>query len=324
MEIADSISCDFYESSRWRGREESQFHIYGQDNQVGLEIETTYMGDNQKPEEITRLEVSRMELETVKLMQSHLGDWLRDDHDETAQLTTSPVEGTYEDSSGEQDIRHLEVKITRRGFRVLALSSGRKPVANAARVPSTDRINDDEVGECNHLERLYSLLEIFLAGVEKENQDVMRTTNYLLNPESHLHSAIPPECTERLENEDYTGVVQAAGTALEEILEQEMPDELVRESGNTSDLANRAFREGDPVFEWGYTDGEQKGLMFLYSGAFKALRNPVSHPRGDPSRNRFLDDIDERDAIDILCLFNFLARRLDEYGTTELEREGTV
>jgi hypothetical protein len=64
--------------------------------------------------------------------------------------------------------------------------------------------------------------------------------------------------------------------------------------------------------------------MFLYSGAFKALRNPVSHPRGDPSRNRFLDDIDERDAIDILCLFNFLARRLDEYGTTELEREGTV
>ncbi|WP_181685982.1 TIGR02391 family protein [Halorhabdus salina] len=323
MEIADSISCDFYESNSWKGREESKFHIYKEDSQVGLEIETIYMGDDQKTEEITRIEVSRMELKTVKLMQSRLGDWLQEDRGETVKLTTSPVEGTYEDSSGEQDVRHLEVKVTSRGFRVLALSSGGKPVENAARIPSTDRVNGDEVRESNHLERLYSLFEIFLAGVEEEKQDVIRTTKYLLNPEAHLHSTIPSVCVERLENEDYTGVIQAAGTALEEILKQETPEDLVREAQNTSDLANRAFRESDPVFRWGYTDGEQKGLMFLYSGVFKALRNPVSHPRGNPDRNRFLDDIDERDAIDILCLFNFLARRLDKYGITELEREGT-
>jgi hypothetical protein len=52
-----------------------------------------------------------------------------------------------------------------------------------------------------------------------------------------------------------------------------------------------------------------------------ALRNPTSHPRGDPDRNRYLDDIDERDALDILCLFNFLLLQLDKYGTVTLEKE---
>ena len=321
MEIADSISCDFYRSHNWEGREESRFHIYKNNANVGLDIETAYMGDNRKTEEITSLEISQMDLETVQLIQTRLGDWLQNDDPEPAELTTSPVEGIYEDSSGKQEVHNLQIEITFDGFRILALSSGRKPVANAVRIPPTDRVHDDQVGNCHHLNRLYSLIEIFLAGIQKENRDVLQGTQYLLNPDTHLHTAVPVECINRLEDDDYTGVIQAAGTALEEILENHTPDDIVANTGSASDLANRAFRANDPAFEWGHTDGEQKGLMFLYSGAFKALRNPVSHPRGDPDRNRFLDDIDERDALDALCLFNFLIRRLEVYSTTTLERE---
>lgn len=323
MEIADSVSCDFYQSDNWDGREKSNFHIYEKGEVLGLEVETTAIRSDEETEQITKLRLDRLDIQTVEMIQSRLGEWLQENRDEEQSLKTRPVDGVYQANSEEQEIRRLQVDITRDGLRILALSSGDAPVTNAVRIPPTETVHDDETEDCEYLERLYSLLEIFLAGVEQESADIMRATRYLLNPETHFHNTLSEECLERYAIEDHAGVVQAAGSALEEVLKKQSPDDIVAESGGNSDLANRTFRENDPVYKWGYDDGEQKGLMFLYSGAFKALRNPSSHPRGDDDRNRFLDDINERDALDLLCFFNFLVRRLETYGITELERENS-
>lgn len=321
MEIADSVSCDFYESDNWDGRENSNFHIYENGEELGLEVETTAIRSDEETEQITRLQIDRLDIQTIELIQSRLGEWLQESRDDERSLKTPPVEGTYQGTSEEKEVRRLQVEITRNGIRILALSSGDTPVTNAVRIPSTGTVHDEEVRDCEYLERLYSLLEIFLAGVEQEDQDIVRATRYLLNPDIHLHRNLHSECLERLEIDDHRGVVQGAGTALEEILEDEAPDDLVRDCTGTTDLATQAFRAGDSEFQWGYNEAEQKGLMYLYAGAFLALRNPSSHPRGDSERNRYLDDMDERDALDILCFFNFLMRRLETYGNRELEQE---
>lgn len=321
MEIADSVSCDFYESDNWNGRENSNFHIYENDEELGLEVETTAIRSDRETEQITKLQLDRLDLQTVEMIQSCLGDWLQESREDERSLKTPPVDGIYQGNSEEKEVRRLQVEITRDGLRILALSSGGTPVTNAVRIPSTGTVHDEEIRDCEYLERLYSLLEIFLAGVEQEGQDIVRATRYLLDPDTHLQGELHSECLERLEIDDHRGVVQGAGTALEEILEQEAPDDLVRDCEGTTDLATQAFRAEDPEFRWGYNEAEQKGLMYLYAGAFLALRNPSSHPRVDSERNRYLDDMDERDALDTLCFFNFLMRRLEIYGTSELEQE---
>lgn len=321
MEIADVVSCDFFDSLNWDGRENSRVHIYKQSEQVGLDIETERTGSDGRPQALTRIEITRMDVETLRQIQSGLSEWLEKANPEQTELTTRPVEGKYKDNSTDHEISRLRVEFTSLGLRILPFASGNRPMSNAAHIPCTAEIRDDTAKDHSHLKRLYSLIEVFLAGIEQESDDVIKSTKYLLDSESHIHPDLRSICLERLDSGDCTGVVQAAGTALEKALESKSPDEIVNRTNSATDLANQTFRGDDPVFRWGYNGGEQEGLHHLYAGAFMALRNPTSHPRGDPDRNRYLDDIDERDALDILCLFNFLLRRLDRYGTTTLEQE---
>ncbi|WP_158543181.1 TIGR02391 family protein [Haloferax sp. Atlit-48N] len=321
MEIADVLSCDFFDSQDWDGREKSRVHVYKQGEQVGLNIETERTGSDGRTQELTTIKVTRMDIKTLRQIQSGLGEWLQKATSEQIELTTRPVEGKYKDSSEELEIYRLRVEFTALGLRILPLASGNQPMPNAAHIPCTGEIHNEATENHSHLKRLYSLIEVFLAGIEQESDDVIQSTKYLMDPESHIHPDLKSVCLERLNSGDCTGVVQAAGTALENALESKAPTEIVSRSNNATDLVNQTFAGADPVFGWGYNSGEQQGLHYLYAGAFMALRNPTSHPRGDPDRNRYLDDIDVRDALDILCLFNFLLRRLDAYGTTTLEQE---
>lgn len=321
MEIADVLSCDFFDSQNWDGREESSIHIYKQGDQVGLDIETERTGSDGRTQELTMVEVTRMDVETLRKIQSQLGEWPEKANSEQIALKTRPVEGRYKDNSTDHEICHLRVEFTPLGLRILPFASGNQPVPNAAHIPCANEIHDGTAESHSHLKRIYSLIEVFLAGIEQESDDVIHSTKYLLDPGSHVHPDLREICLERLDSGDCTGVVQAAGTALENALESKAPDDILSRAKHATDLVNQTFSGDDPVFSWGYNGGEQQGLHYLYAGSFMALRNPTSHPRGDPDRNRYLDDINERDALDILCLFNFLLRQLDKYDTATLEQE---
>lgn len=108
-------------------------------------------------------------------------------------------------------------------------------------------------------------------------------------------------CLPQYESGYYQAAVRNAFTVLEERIrnkgnfEQELTGtELVLEALNPE--------EGELAF--GETKGEKDGVMFLYRGAFQALRNPVSH--------RFMDEIDDRYAYSIIHTVDLLIRLLDE------------
>ncbi len=317
MEIADVVSCNFYNSTGWERCEKSKFSIYQQDNEVGISVETTWTETEDSPEAAAQLDISRIDVHTVKQIQSLVGDWLYNGSAEKTEYQTMPVEGKYKDSTTEEDVWCLKLDINAERLRIMALSNDMTSMANAVTIPATARIENDDPSDQTHLERLYSILEIFFAAMDPDTDDIIQSTRYLLNPDLHIHPDLSESCTERLHNQDYPGVIQGAAVVLEDALRSSHPPEAPL----GSKLATEVFKPGDPVFKWGYESAEQKGIMYLYTGAFLALRNPISHRHPDRNRNRFLDDIDKRDAIDILCFFNFLRRKLDMYGTDELERE---
>lgn len=116
-----------------------------------------------------------------------------------------------------------------------------------------------------------------------------------------LDTELADRCLSEYESGHYQSAVRTAFTVLEERIrdEGEFPQEV---SG--ANLMLQAFNADDGPLSFGQTEGEQDGVMFLYRGAFQALRNPVSH--------RFVEEVDEDYARDAIHAVNLLLRLLDE------------
>ena len=92
-------------------------------------------------------------------------------------------------------------------------------------------------------------------------------------------------------------------------------EERVRELGEYSEteygasLIQNAFHPSDGKLAFGESSGERDGVMFLYRGAFQALRNPASH--------RFIESVDEDYARDAILTVNLLLRLLEENNSSQ-------
>lgn len=118
---------------------------------------------------------------------------------------------------------------------------------------------------------------------------------------SVLDNELESRCLSEYESAHYQSAVRTAFTVLEERIRNkgEFPQRMAG-----AELALQAFNSDDGALSFGETEGEQDGVMFLYRGAFQALRNPVSH--------RFVEDIDEEYARDAIHTVNLLLRLLEE------------
>lgn len=118
---------------------------------------------------------------------------------------------------------------------------------------------------------------------------------------SVLDDELSEQAIPEYEGGHYQSAVRTVFTVLEERVRDdgEFPQEL---SG--ASLMLDAFNSDDGPLSFGATDGEQDGVMFLYRGAFQALRNPVSH--------RFVEEVDEDYARDAIHTVNLLLWLLDE------------
>lgn len=118
---------------------------------------------------------------------------------------------------------------------------------------------------------------------------------------SVLDDELASRCLSEYESGHYQSAVRTAFTVLEE---------RIRGKGgfpqgtSGADLMLQAFNAENGELSFGQTEGEQDGVMFLYRGAFQALRNPVSH--------RFVEEVDEDYARDAIHTVNLLLRLLEK------------
>ena len=75
-----------------------------------------------------------------------------------------------------------------------------------------------------------------------------------------------------------------------------------RESDHGAGLMTEAFRPDGPL-AMGKTESEKEGTMLLFRSVVMALRNPVSH--------RFVNEVDEDYARDVIHTVNLLLRVMD-------------
>jgi hypothetical protein len=319
MEIADRLSCDLLSDDSYESRKVTNIRVSEAADGAKLSIESKQLGLSETPESSVELNLERVDRTTIERIYGKLGDWLHSDRRDSEEWRTRPVDGEYFDGKKREKVRHLTVKISEEGIKIGGISPSRSPIEGAASIPPAVEIHDETATGLECFYRVYSLLELFLAGQASESGDLFELSGRFVNPEKHLHQKLTNECVTRLESGDYIGVIQKAGETLESYLEQSVPETIEEQANSGTNQAQRAFNNDQDGFLWGYEKAEQEGIRALFEGGFKALRNPASHGRGEESRNRYLDDADQQDAIDALCFVNFLIRKLDEYGQEELE-----
>ena len=117
-------------------------------------------------------------------------------------------------------------------------------------------------------------------------------------------SVLDDELVERSVSQYESGHYQSAVQSAFIILE-----ERVRDRGgfgrniHGSDLMTESFTPDGGPLSFGETGSEQQGVMFLYRGAMQSLRNPASH--------RFIEEVDEDYARDVIHTVNLLLRLME-------------
>lgn len=132
-------------------------------------------------------------------------------------------------------------------------------------------------------------------------EEIKTQSSRLELPTSVFDDELLERCAHHFEQENFETAIQNALKTLEV--------KIRREGGFSQDeygdtLATEAFRPGQGSLSFGETDAEQEGVMFLYRSAFKTFYNPTKH--------RFLDDLDKQQAYHVLCFVNMLITLLEE------------
>lgn len=113
-------------------------------------------------------------------------------------------------------------------------------------------------------------------------------------------------CLPRFHRGDYAGAAREAG----QILEERVFSMSSLEETHGTDMFNQVLSPDGDGINISSNRGEQTGVMFLFSGYYQAIRNPLSHRRPDLSKDRFLDDLGEQQTHHVLCFADFLLSQL--------------
>lgn len=151
------------------------------------------------------------------------------------------------------------------------------------------------------VDALVNLGEEKLSSEPEGDREIETHDNQLTLPASIFDDQLSSRCAHHFEQENYEEAVQNALKTLEV---------KIREAGDFSkddygdNLATDAFNPEDGPLSFGETKGEKEGVMFLYRSAFKTFYNPTKH--------RFLGDLDKEQAYHILCFVNMLIKMLED------------
>lgn len=127
--------------------------------------------------------------------------------------------------------------------------------------------------------------------------------------EIELHDAeLAEECFAEYADGEFQEACRRAVVVLEDRVRKLAPAKY--SDFNATDMMHQVFSPEDGELQISENNNEQQGLMYLYAGAYLAIRNPLTHRTVDEERNRYMDDLDEIQARNVLHFVDFLLTQL--------------
>lgn len=144
----------------------------------------------------------------------------------------------------------------------------------------------------------------FLTDLRQDVPELLHVSALATTASAVLHARIDAASRSLIEKQEYPAAVQAAGSALEDVVRQHSR----RGDLSGAQLMRTAFAKSAPLLlladnadpKW---ENEQDGFMQLFAGAMMAVRNRANHAKGAKAPER---------AIEYVQLFSLLAKLADE------------
>lgn len=144
-------------------------------------------------------------------------------------------------------------------------------------------------------------LKALISNIEKNPEHFKESQSdaYIMSMLNNMHKEVTKIAKDKMENKDYRGAVLDVCIALEGYVKKKS-----KKYDIGAKLMEKVFSADSPVIKISNKPEEQRGHMFLFSGAMKAIRNRYSH------------DINQvnplQETLEILGFLSFLFRTVDE------------
>ena len=155
------------------------------------------------------------------------------------------------------------------------------------------------------IKQLDSYLQALINDI-KDNPDFLneyQSDDFIIDMLSNMHKEVTKIAKDRIQDEKgYRGIISDVCTALESYTKEKVNDHEIQNIGGAK-LMEHVFSKDKAIIKLSDKQEEQKGFMFLFSGAIKAVRNKCTHE---------LYSIDLHEVLDILGFLSFLFRTVDK------------
>lgn len=291
--------------------------LYSEESQIIIEFnkttKTKKTGGGFRTTLEESVELKDLSADELGIITSLISNWLGSRSQATLSRSLNNISGNYKKSPVSSGLRtspqDIQVEFSSSeiilGTAGLGLVIPREEEEIIFNFPATE-----VPGKSPEYSNIFGLRDLIFDFLELEFEGSGETSGFEFPPEIQSSERLDIELQRRVvtefESEHFQSSVRTAFTVLEE---------RVRELGEYPDteygtgLIQKAFHPDDGRLAFGETTSEREGVMFLYRGAFQALRNPVSH--------RFIESVDEDYARDAIFTVNLLLRLLHENHPTD-------
>ena len=155
----------------------------------------------------------------------------------------------------------------------------------------------------------YSYLKVLISDIENNAEKYIsistkcQSDDFILTPLNNMHKEVLKVAKDRIQHkEGYRGIISDVCIALEDYIKKKINNPNIQDIGGAK-LMEHVFSKDKPIIRLSDKAEEQKGFMFLFSGAIKAIRNKCTHK---------LYKLDLQEVLEILGFLSFLFRTADK------------
>lgn len=284
-------------------KDDAKLHLDNRDNQIELHLRTSKTGNPDIRENrsvtgmITSNELARKDIEYIIDITEK---WLTSETRSSVTVNIGEISGTHGPYTRRDQFNELEMSIDTRG---IWLGSG-NAVGSGIFIPAATERRNGEDDDIYNIVRFKQVLEEFIYEYGTKQEEEPSDTKFLSLPESSIDDELRERCLPRFNQGDYSGTAKEAGQLLEERVREKGPETSSSDHG--ARLMTEMFKPKGGPLAFGENTNEKEGILHLYTGAIKAIWNPVHHRTPEPSKDRHLDTFDRQQAHDTICYVNLL------------------
>lgn len=262
--------------------------------------------------EAVSLSIESIDIPELERLCEALGRWCGDESNGSLVHDTGYLEGICTSDGQDRAIERLGIEVHQQRLRINALN-GPNTIGTVT-IPPRQRTEESGAGQPIHIYSFSSFLHSALSCAGHFGDDLSPRLDAAGEFTGPLREDLHEVCVRHYSDGNHAEAILNAGQQLERNLKDHLDD---YRDDSASDLMGRVFNSTDPVLRLSTDADEQLGIQFLFQGAIKALRNPLTHNNPRPETGRFPDRITRRHARDALYFFDLLYLIIEEGERTD-------